>query len=147
MCLGLFGVQVVWGLQNVNTSRIFQTLGADVDELALLWIAAPITGLLVQPVIGHLSDRTWTRLGRRRPYMLAGALLTGLALLAMPSATTLWSASLMLWVLTASINVAMEPFRALVADTLPEPQRTSAYALQVFFIGAGAVFASALPWM
>jgi maltose/moltooligosaccharide transporter len=147
MCLGLFGVQMVWGLQNVNTSRIFQTLGADVDELALLWIAAPITGLLVQPVVGHLSDRTWGRLGRRRPYILAGALLTALALLAMPSVTTLWSACLMLWVLTASINIAMEPFRALVADTLPEPQRTSAFALQVFFIGAGAVFASALPWM
>ncbi|ATY31593.1 MFS transporter [Sphingomonas psychrotolerans] len=147
MCLGLFGVQIVWGLQNVNTSRIFQTLGADVDELALLWIAAPITGLLVQPVVGHLSDRTWGRLGRRRPYILAGGLLTALALLAMPSVTTLWSACLMLWVLTAAINIAMEPFRALVADTLPEPQRTSAFALQVFFIGAGAVFASALPWM
>jgi maltose/moltooligosaccharide transporter len=147
MCLGLFGVQIVWGLQNVNTSRIFQTLGADVDELALLWIAAPITGLLVQPVVGHLSDRTWGRLGRRRPYILAGALLTALALLAMPSVTTLWSACVMLWVLTAAINIAMEPFRALVADTLPEPQRTSAFALQVFFIGAGAVFASALPWM
>jgi len=147
MCLGLFGVQIVWGLQNVNTSRIFQTLGADVDELALLWIAAPITGLLVQPVVGHLSDRTWGRLGRRRPYILAGGLLTALALLAMPSVTTLWSACVMLWVLTASINIAMEPFRALVADTLPEPQRTSAFALQVFFIGAGAVFASALPWM
>jgi maltose/moltooligosaccharide transporter len=147
MCIGLFGVQIVWGLQNVNTSRIFQTLGADVDELALLWIAAPITGLLVQPVVGHLSDRTWGRLGRRRPYILAGALLTALALLAMPGVTTLWSACLMLWVLTASINIAMEPFRALVADTLPEPQRTSAFALQVFFIGAGAVFASALPWM
>jgi maltose/moltooligosaccharide transporter len=147
MCLGLFGVQIVWGLQNVNTSRIFQTLGANVDELALLWIAAPITGLLVQPVVGHLSDRTWGLLGRRRPYILAGALLTALALLAMPSVTTLWSACLMLWVLTASINIAMEPFRALVADTLPEPQRTSAFALQVFFIGAGAVFASALPWM
>jgi maltose/moltooligosaccharide transporter len=147
MCLGLFGVQIVWGLQNVNTSRIFQTLGANVDELALLWIAAPITGLLVQPVVGHLSDRTWGRLGRRRPYILAGGLFTALALLAMPSVTTLWSACLMLWVLTASINIAMEPFRALVADTLPEPQRTSAFALQVFFIGAGAVFASALPWM
>jgi len=147
MCLGLFGVQVVWGLQNVNTSRIFQTLGANVDELALLWIAAPITGLLVQPVIGHLSDRTWGPLGRRRPYIIAGALLTALALVAMPIATTLWSASLMLWLLTAAINIAMEPFRALVADTLPEPRRTSAYALQVFFIGAGAVFASALPWM
>ncbi len=147
MCLGLFGVQVVWGLQNVNTSRIFQTLGADVDELALLWIAAPITGLIVQPVIGHLSDRTWGRFGRRRPYIVAGALLTATALVAMPSVTTLWSASLMLWLLTGAINVAMEPFRALVADTLPEPRRTSAFALQVFFIGAGAVFASALPWM
>ncbi|WP_213979052.1 MFS transporter [Sphingomonas sp. dw_22] len=147
MCLGLFGVQVVWGLQNVNTSRIFQTLGANIDELALLWIAAPITGLFVQPVIGHLSDRTWGPLGRRRPYIVAGTLLTALALVAMPLATTLWSACLMLWLLTAAINVAMEPFRALVADTLPEPRRTSAYALQVFFIGAGAVFASALPWM
>ncbi|WP_404333593.1 MFS transporter [Sphingomonas sp. MMS12-HWE2-04] len=147
MCLGLFGVQIVWGLQNANTSRIFQALGADVDELALLWIAAPITGLLVQPIIGHLSDRTWGRLGRRRPYIVAGALLTALALVAMPAVDTLWSASLMLWVLTAAINIAMEPFRALVADTLPEPRRTSAFALQVFFIGAGAVFASTLPWI
>lgn len=147
MCLGLFGVQIVWGLQNANTSRIFQALGADVDELALLWIAAPITGLFVQPIIGHLSDRTWGRLGRRRPYIVAGALLTALALVAMPAVDTLWSASLMLWVLTAAINIAMEPFRALVADTLPEPRRTSAFALQVFFIGAGAVFASTLPWI
>ncbi|MDX3883827.1 MULTISPECIES: MFS transporter [Sphingomonadales] len=147
MCCGLFGVQIVWGLQNANTSRIFQTLGADVDELAILWIAAPITGLLVQPIIGYLSDRTWTPLGRRRPYLLGGAILTAIALFAMPNAPTLWAASVMLWVLTASVNIAMEPFRALVADTLPEEQRAQGFAMQVFFIGAGAVFACALPWI
>jgi maltose/moltooligosaccharide transporter len=147
MCCGLFGVQIVWGLQNVNTSRIFQTLGADVNELAILWIAAPITGLLVQPIIGHLSDRTWGRLGRRRPYLLYGSMLTAVALVLMPNAPTVLTASLMLWLLTASINVAMEPFRAFVADSLPDAQRTTGFAMQVFFIGAGAVFASALPWM
>ncbi|MDB5455884.1 MAG: major facilitator superfamily protein [Caulobacter sp.] len=146
MCCGLFGVQIVWGLQNVNTSRIFQTLGADVNELAILWIAAPATGLLVQPIIGHLSDKTWGPLGRRRPYILFGAILTTVALFLMPNAPTVWAASVMLWVLSASINVAMEPFRAFVADTLPEEQRTTGFAMQVFFIGAGAVFASALPW-
>jgi maltose/moltooligosaccharide transporter len=147
MCCGLFGVQVVWGLQNVNTSRIFQTLGASVDGLAILWIAAPVTGLVVQPLIGHMSDRTWGPLGRRRPYLLGGALLTALALLAMPNAATIWTASLALWLLTASINVAAEPFRALVADSLPEEQRTTGFAVQTFFIGSGAVLASALPWM
>ena len=147
MCCGLFGVQVVWGLQNVNTSRIFQTLGARVDGLAILWIAAPVTGLVVQPLIGHMSDRTWGPLGRRRPYLLCGALLTALALLAMPNMTTIWTASLMLWLLTASINIASEPFRALVADTLPDAQRTMGFAIQTFFIGLGAVLASALPWM
>jgi maltose/moltooligosaccharide transporter len=147
MCFGLFGLQIVWGLQNVNTSRIFQTLGADLSDLAFLWIAGPATGLLVQPVIGHLSDRTRGRFGRRRPYILGGALLTALALFLMPNAPSLWVASLMLWVLTASINIAMEPFRALVADRVPEAQRTAAFAVQVFFIGLGAVFASALPWM
>jgi maltose/moltooligosaccharide transporter len=147
MCCGLFGVQIVWGLQNVNTSRIFQTLGADVNELAILWIAAPATGLLVQPIIGHLSDRTWTRLGRRRPYLFYGSILTAAALFLMPNAGSVLTASLMLWVLSASINVAMEPFRAFVADTLPEEQRTTGFALQVFFIGCGAVFASALPWV
>lgn len=147
MCVGLFGVQIVWGLQNVNTSRIFQTLGAELSELPILWIAGPAAGLLVQPVIGYLSDRTWGPLGRRRPYLLAGAVLTAIALFAMPNAPTLWFASLMLWLLTASINIAMEPFRALVADRLPEEQRTTGFAMQVFFIGIGAVFASALPWM
>ncbi|EJL27513.1 Major Facilitator Superfamily transporter [Caulobacter sp. AP07] len=146
MCCGLFGIQIVWGLQNVNTSRIFQTLGADVNELAILWIAAPATGLLVQPIIGHLSDKTWGRLGRRRPYIFSGSILTAIALFLMPNVSTVWAASVMLWVLSASINVAMEPFRAFVADTLPEEQRTTGFAMQVFFIGAGAVFASALPW-
>ncbi|MDB5705314.1 MAG: major facilitator superfamily protein [Sphingomonas bacterium] len=147
MCCGLFGVQIVWGLQNVNTSRIFQTLGANIDELAILWIAAPITGLVLQPIVGYLSDRTWGPLGRRRPYLFFGSMLTAVALFIMPNVTTLWSASLMLWVLTASINVVMEPFRALVADTLPEKQRTTGFAMQVFFIGTGAVLASALPWV
>jgi maltose/moltooligosaccharide transporter len=147
MCVGLFGVQIVWGLQNVNTSRIFQTLGAELGELPILWIAAPITGLLVQPLIGHWSDRTWGPLGRRRPFLLAGSILTAIALVAMPNAASIWTASLALWVLTASINIAAEPFRALVADALPEEQRTEGFAVQVFFIGAGAVFASALPWI
>jgi len=147
MCFGLFGVQIVWGLHNVNTSRIFQTFGANVDELAFLWIAAPAAGLLVQPVIGYLSDRTWGRLGRRRPYMLLGALLSAAVLFTMPNVHSLWAASLMLWMLIAAINIVMEPFRALVADSLPEDQRNLGFAIQVFFIGTGAVFASALPWM
>jgi maltose/moltooligosaccharide transporter len=147
MCFGLFGVQIVWGMQNASTSRIFQTLGAELDQLPILWIAAPITGLLVQPLIGYWSDRTWGPLGRRRPFLLVGAVLTAIAMVAMPSATSVWTASLALWVLTASINVAAEPFRALIADTLPEEQRTQGFAVQVFFIGAGAVFASALPWI
>ena len=147
MCCGLFGVQIVWGLQNVDTSRIFQTLGAELDELPILWIAAPITGLLVQPIIGHLSDRTWGRLGRRRPYLLGGAIVAAVALVLMPSVHSIWAACVMLWLLTAAINVAMEPFRALVADTVPEEQRTAAFAMQVGFIGAGAVIASILPWL
>lgn len=147
MCCGLFGVQIVWGLHNVNTSRIFQALGVDIADLPILWIAAPITGLLVQPIVGWLSDRTRSPLGRRRPYLLAGAVLSALALVAMPNASTLWACSLTLWLLTASVNIAMEPFRALVADTLPDEQRTQGFATQVFFIGAGAVFASLLPWI
>lgn len=147
MCVGLFGVQIVWGLQNVDTSRIFQTLGANLDELPILWIAGPITGLLIQPVIGHLSDRTWGPLGRRRPYLLGGAIVSAIALVLMPNVHTVWAATLMLWLLTAAINIAMEPFRALVADSVPEQQRTSAFAMQVAFIGSGAVVASALPWL
>jgi maltose/moltooligosaccharide transporter len=147
MCCGLFGVQIVWGLQNVDTSRIFQTLGADLGELPILWIAAPVTGLLVQPIIGHLSDRTWGPLGRRRPYLLGGAIVSAIALVLMPNVHSLWAASVMLWLLTAAINMAMEPFRALVADSVPEAQRTQAFAMQVGFIGMGAVIASILPWL
>jgi maltose/moltooligosaccharide transporter len=147
MCVGFFGIQIGFGLQNANTSRIFQTLGAEVDSLAILWIAAPLTGLLVQPIIGHFSDRTWGRLGRRRPYFLVGAVLTTLALVVMPNSPSLWIAAAMLWVMDASINVTMEPFRAFVGDNLPEEQRTTGYAMQSFFIGAGAVFASCLPWL
>ena len=147
MCVGFFGIQIGFGLQNANTSRIFQTLGAEVDSLAILWIAAPLTGLLVQPVIGHLSDKTWGPLGRRRPYFLIGAVLTTLALVAMPNSPALWVAASMLWLMDASINITMEPFRAFVGDNLPEEQRTTGYAMQSFFIGAGAVFASCLPWL
>ncbi|MGA0546623.1 MFS transporter [Brevundimonas sp. VNH65] len=147
MCVGFFGIQIGFGLQNANTSRIFQTLGAEVDSLAILWIAAPLTGLLVQPIIGHFSDNTWTPLGRRRPYFLVGAILTTLALIAMPNSPSLWFAAAMLWIMDASINITMEPFRAFVGDNLPEEQRTTGYAMQSFFIGAGAVFASCLPWL
>jgi len=147
MCVGFFGIQIGFGLQNANTSRIFQTVGAEVDSLAILWIAAPLTGLLVQPLVGHFSDRTWTPLGRRRPYFLVGAILTTLALLFMPNSRELWIAASMLWIMDASINITMEPFRAFVADNLPEEQRTTGYAMQSFFIGAGAVFASCLPWI
>ena len=147
MCVGFFGIQIGFGLQNANTSRIFQTLGAEVDSLAILWIAAPLTGLLVQPIIGYFSDRTWGPLGRRRPYFLVGAILTSLALVAMPNSPTLWFAAATLWIMDASINITMEPFRAFVGDQLPEEQRTAGYAMQSFFIGTGAVFASVLPWL
>lgn len=147
MCVGFFGIQIGFGLQNANTSRIFQTLGAEIDSLAILWIAAPVTGLLVQPLIGYFSDKTWGRLGRRRPYFLVGALLTSAALVLMPNSPTLWFAAAMLWIMDASINITMEPFRAFVGDNLPEEQRTTGYAMQSFFIGAGAVFASVLPWL
>jgi maltose/moltooligosaccharide transporter len=147
MCFGFFGIQIGFGLQNANTSRIFQTLGVDVNDLAILWIAAPATGLLVQPIIGHLSDKTWGRLGRRRPYFFWGAILTTLALFVMPNAPALWVAAGALWLMDASINITMEPFRAFVGDNLPDEQRATGYAMQSFFIGLGAVLASALPWM
>ena len=147
MCFGFFGIQIGFGLQNANTSRIFQTLGVDVNHLAILWIAAPATGLLVQPIIGHLSDKTWGRLGRRRPYFFWGAILTTFALFLMPNAPSLWVAAGALWLMDASINVTMEPFRAFVGDNLPDEQRATGYAMQSFFIGLGAVLASALPWM
>ncbi|HEX7062158.1 MAG TPA: MFS transporter [Woeseiaceae bacterium] len=147
MSFGFFGIQFGFALQNANVSRIFQTLGASMDDLPILWIAAPATGLLVQPVIGYLSDRTWGRFGRRRPYFLAGAILASAALLVMPASPALWVAAGMLWVMDASINVSMEPFRAFVGDLLPERQRTAGFAMQSFFIGTGAVIASALPWL
>jgi maltose/moltooligosaccharide transporter len=147
MSFGFLGIQFGFALQNANVSRIFETLGAGVDDIPILWVAAPVTGLLVQPLVGYFSDRTWNRLGRRRPYFLGGALLASLALIAMPNSPTLWVAAGMLWVMDASINVAMEPFRAFVGDNLPSRQRTIGFAMQSFFIGTGAVVASILPWL
>ncbi|MFN3409360.1 MAG: MFS transporter [Limisphaerales bacterium] len=148
MSFGFFGIQFGWGLQMGNMSAIYEYLGADPDKLPLLWLAAPITGLIVQPIIGHMSDRTWGRLGRRRPYFLVGAICASLALVAMPHSSALWMAAGLLWILDASVNVSMEPFRAFVADLLPEQQRTVGFAMQSVFIGAGAVIASKLPeWL
>lgn len=147
MCFGFIGIQFGFALQNANVSRIFQTLGASIDDIPILWIAAPVTGLLVQPIIGYMSDKTWNRFGRRRPYFLYGALAASFALFFMPHSPVLWIAAGMLWVMDASINVAMEPFRAFVGDMLPDEQRTTGFAMQSFFIGIGAVVASALPWM
>ena len=147
MSVGFFGIQFAFGLQTANVSRIFQTLGAHLREIPLLWIAAPLTGLVVQPIVGYASDRTWCRFGRRRPYFLGGAILTTLALLVMPDSPALWVAALMLWLLDASANVSMEPFRAFVADQLPVAQRPTGFALQSVFIGIGAVLSSALPWI
>jgi maltose/moltooligosaccharide transporter len=147
MSFGFFGIQFGWGLQMANMSAIYEYLGARADQIPILWLAAPLTGLLIQPIIGHASDRTWGRLGRRRPYFLTGAILSSLMLILMPNCSALWMAAGMLWILDASINVSMEPFRAFVADILPEGQRTSGFAMQSLFIGAGAVIASALPYL
>ena len=147
MSFGFLGIQFGFGLQNANVSRIFETLGASIDQIPILWIAAPLTGLLIQPIIGYFSDRTWCGLGRRRPYFLAGAILSSLALFVMPNSPALWVAAGMLWILDASINVSMEPFRALVADNLPSEQRTGGFAVQTFFIGVGSVVASAMPYL
>jgi len=147
MCFGFLGIQFGFALQNANASRIFETLGAPMDAVPGLWIAAPLTGLLVQPVIGYLSDRTWTRWGRRRPYFMVGALFTTLALLVMPNSPALWIAAGTLWILDASINISMEPFRAFVGDQLAPRQRPTGYAMQSFFIGVGAIVASFLPYV
>src|SRR3989449_3831364 len=147
MSFGFRGIQFGWALQMANMSAIYEYLGADAHQIPILWLAAPLTGLFVQPIIGHMSDRTWNRLGRRRPYFLVGALFASFALIAMPSSGTLWMAAGLLWVLDASINISMEPFRAFVADLLPENQRTRGFAMQSLFIGQGAVVASALPWI
>jgi maltose/moltooligosaccharide transporter len=147
MCFGFFGIQFGWGLQMANMSAIYEYLGARPDQIPMLWLAAPLTGLIVQPIIGHLSDHTWGRLGRRRPYFLTGAVLSSLALVAMPNAGAIWVAAGLLWILDASINISMEPFRAFVADLLPEVERTRGFAMQSLFIGLGAVIASSLPWI
>lgn len=147
MSFGFFGIQFGFALQNANVSRIFETLGADKHAIPLLWIAAPLTGLIVQPIVGYFSDRTWCRLGRRRPYFLGGAVCASMALIGMPNSSYLWMAAGMLWIMDASINVSMEPFRAFVGDMLPSQQRTKGFAMQSFFIGAGSVIASALPYM
>ncbi len=145
---GFFGIQIGFALQNANMSRIFQTLGASMDDLPWLWTAAPLTGLLVQPVIGHMSDRTWLgKLGRRRPYFLAGAILATLSLILMPYSGALLMAAILLWTLDASLNVSMEPFRAFVGDMLRKDQHNAGYAVQTAFIGIGAVVASAFPWL
>jgi maltose/moltooligosaccharide transporter len=148
MSFGFLGIQFGFALQGGFMSRIFQTLGADKDQLPLLWIAAPLTGLLVQPIVGWFSDRTWhPLLGRRRPFFLVGAILASFALVAMPHSSALWMAAGLLWVLDASINISMEPFRALVADKLPERQRSYGFMLQAMLIGIGGFIAGNLPWL
>lgn len=151
---GFFGIQFGFALQNGNASRILQTFGADVEHLSLFWLAAPLTGMIVQPIIGYYSDRTWNKLGRRRPYFLIGAIFTAIALVLMPNSAALTLAlppimigAGMLMIMDASINVAMEPFRALVADKLPESQRTIGFSMQTFLIGVGAISGSWLPYI
>jgi len=147
MSFGFLGIQFGFALQNGNVSRIFQTLGAEIEQIPILWIAAPVTGLIVQPIIGHMSDNTWGRLGRRRPYFLVGAILASIALILMPNSPGLWIAVGMLWIMDASINISMEPFRAFVGDMLPNRQRTLGFTMQSFFIGIGAFVASWLPYI
>ncbi len=147
MSFGFFGIQFGWGLQMANMSSIYEMLGASESSLPFLWLAAPITGLIVQPIIGYMSDRTWGRLGRRRPYFLVGAVCASIALIAMPNSSALWMAAGLLWVLDTSVNISMEPFRAFVGDLLPEDQRKSGFAMQSLLIGFGAVLSSALPFI
>jgi len=147
MSFGFLGIQFGWGLQLANMSSIYEYLGANADKIPILWLAAPLTGLIAQPIIGQASDHTWGPLGRRRPYFLAGAILSSMALVLMPRSSALWMAAGLLWVLDASINISMEPFRAFVADLLPESQRNRGFAMQSLFIGLGAAIASALPFL
>ncbi|MBN8484646.1 MAG: MFS transporter [Sphingomonadales bacterium] len=145
---GFFGIQIGFALQNANMSRVFQSLGSSLDDLPALWVAAPLTGLLVQPIIGHLSDKTWLgRLGRRRPYFVLGAVMAALSLFLMPLSPVLMMAAVLLWTLDASLNVSMEPFRAFVGDMLRKDQHTAGYAVQTAFIGAGAVAGSLFPYL
>ena len=152
MSFGFLGIQFGFALQNGNTSRILRSFGADVEQLPMFWIVAPLVGMIVQPIIGHYSDRTWNKLGRRKPYFLVGAILSSIALVVLPNSglltsvlPVLWMGAGMVMIMDASFNVSMEPFRALVADNLPESQRTSGFAIQTFLIGIGAVVGSALP--
>src|SRR5205814_3780214 len=145
MSFGFLGIQFGWGLQMANMGAIYEYLGARADQIPILWLAAPLTGLLVQPIIGHASDRTWGPLGRRRPYFLTGAILSSLALILMPHSSALWMAAGLLWILDASINISMEPFRAFVADKLDVSQRAAGFGLQSVFLGAGACLAEAVP--
>ncbi|HEY9602978.1 MAG TPA: MFS transporter [Allocoleopsis sp.] len=147
MSFGFLGIQFSWGLQMANMSAIFEHLGADAHQIPILWIAAPFTGLVVQPIIGNMSDRTWGPLGRRRPYFLTGALLGAIALILMPHASTLWMAAGLLWILDTSANISMEPFRAFISDLLPSEQHTQGFAMQSLLIGIGSVSASACPWL
>jgi maltose/moltooligosaccharide transporter len=147
MSFGFLGIQFGWGLQIANMSPIYKYLHAEESSLPYLWLAGPITGLLIQPIIGSMSDRTWNRLGRRRPYFLVGAILASIALFFMPNSSAVWMAAGMLWILDASINITMEPFRAFVADKLPEEQRTLGFVMQSFFIGIGQTLANALPYL
>src|SRR5258707_13279577 len=147
MSFGFLGIQFGWRLQLGNMSGIYEKLGANPDQLPILWLAAPLTGLIIQPIIGSMSDRTWGRFGRRRPYFLVGALLASVALFFMPTSSSLLMAAGLLWILDASINVSMEPFRAFVADKLNVDQRTTGFVMQSFFIGLGAVIAGMLPYI
>src|SRR4030095_3364041 len=145
MSFGFMGIQFGWGLQLANMSGIYTYLGASPDAVPLLWLPRPMTRLLVPPIIGSMSDRTWNRLGRRRPYFLVGAILASIALFFMPDSSALWMAAWLVWILDASINISMEPFRAFVADKLNVNQRTAGFVMQSFFIGIGATMANALP--
>ena len=147
MSFGFMGIQFGWGLQMANMSSIYRYLDAEPDQLPILWLAAPLTGLLIQPIIGYMSDRTWNSFGRRKPYFFTGAILASLALIAMPNSSALWMAAGLLWIMDASINISMEPFRAFVADMLPEKQHIQGFTMQSFFIGIGSVVASALPFI
>ncbi len=147
MNFGFLGIQFGWGLQMANMSAIFEYLGADAAQLPILWIAAPLTGFIIQPIIGNLSDYTWTPLGRRRPYFLLGAILAFIALILMPHSNSLLIAAALLWILDSSANISMVPFRAFVGDLLPQEQRTQGFAMQSMMVGMGAVFASLLPWI
>lgn len=147
MCVGILGIQFGFALMNSNVSRIFQTLGAAVENISLLWIAAPLTGLLLQPLIGYYSDQSWTRLGRRRPFFLVAATLAAIAMFVMPNAPGLWIAAGTFWIMDTSMNASQEPFRAFIGDKLPHEQRTLGFAVQSFFVGIGAVAAASLPWL